>query len=462
MSARALSLLLLLALAAGAAPEEPARVTLPKSVDFRLANGLRVFLVPNREVPLVRYAVRVAGGSVEDPAGKEGTAALLAAMLAKGAGTRDAAAFQEAVDFVGGSFDTGATDRWLAVGAEFLTENAGLGLDLLADALRRPRLDEAEFAKEKARAVDAAKAACEEPTSMLPDYFHAALFAGHPYARPPEGDEASLAAVGLADVTALGARQLVPARVWLAVAGDFDADAMRKAVEAHFGDWKAEGGPPAPVPPPHAAPQSRVLLVAKPGSLQTYFRFGNVAFDWSDPDYPARYVANTILGGRFTSRLNTALRIESGLSYGASSSFADSLGGAFGAGSFTATATSAEALALAQKVYRGFVEDGITQEELDSARSYLKGQYAPATVETAAQAAGMILALEFDGLPRSVVDGLFPRLDALTLEDVNRVIRDRFPQKALVWAVIGEVEVLRPLVAPLGPLTELPIGTFPR
>lgn len=453
------ALVSLLVLGLGApAPLVAAGIQLPQGIERRLANGLRVRLLPDREVPLVTIAARLEGGSLEDPAGKEGATSLLADLLGKGAGERDAEAFQEAVDFLGGTFQASASHRWISVQGEFLAESLEEGLELVADALVRPRLDAGEFAKERGLAVDAVRAAREQPSSILGVYARAWLFQGHPYARPAGGDERSLEALGLEDVKAAAARQLGPARTRLVVAGDFDPDGLFKLLEKRFGAWKQPTEAPPPVPPPRAAEATRVLLVSKPDSLQTYFRFGNLGLHWSDPDYPARMVANTILGGRFTSRLNTTLRIEKGLTYGAGSSFDDRLAGTFLVQTYTQTATSKECVELALEVYRRFVAEGITQEELDSARSYIQGQYAPDNVETAAQVAGMLLELDSAGLSPDLVTGLFGRLDALGLEAVNRVIRERFPSKALTWVLIGQAEALRELAAGLGPVTEVALA----
>lgn len=434
-----------------------ARVELPPSVDFRLANGVRVFLVADREVPLVTFHARLAGGAAEDPAGQEGAADLLAELLRKGAGERDAAAFQAAVDLVGGRFLTAAGARWITVQADFLARDAGFGLSLLADVLRRPRLDPAEFAHERGLAVDALAAARDEPAEMIGQYFRTFLLAGHPLARPTGGDERSLARLELEHVRAAARRALAPSRLWLAVAGDFEPAEMRRLIEAQLGDWQVETPAAATPARPAARAEPRVLLVDKPDALQTYFRCGDMAFDWSDPDYPARMLANTVLGGRFTSRLNQALRVESGLTYGAGSGFDDELFGAFAIRTYTATPTSREAIELTRDVYARFVQGGISAAELESARSYIKGQYAPDSIETAPQAAGMILALEFAGLPRTLVNELFARLDALELEQVNRVVRERFPRAGLSWVVIGRAEVLRPWIGALGEVTEVPL-----
>jgi predicted Zn-dependent peptidase len=440
-------------------------VRLPASTDFVLPNGLRVILVPNREVPLVSFEVRLAAGGMHDAPGKEGLARLLGDLLTKGAGKRDAEAFQAAVDSVGGTFGVGAGTRWLTVRGEFLREHVDLGFELLADALRRPTLAPSEFEKERGLAIDGIRAARQDPATLIGTYWQGWIFRGQKYARVPSGDEATLAAITLDDVRAARARLLRPENAWLAVAGSFDPAEMRRRIEARFGDWEAGGEALADRAPVKQLTGGSVLLVDKPDALQTYFRFGGPGFDWSDPDYPARYLANTILGGRFTSRLNTALRIEAGLTYGADSSFDDAHGGVFRVSSYTATATSAEALALALKVYLGFVADGMTQAELDSARAYVKGQYAPDNLETADQAAAMILSLESNGLSRDIVNGFFERLDKLTLAEVNRVTRERFPRDDLAWVVIGRAEVLAPIVAKYGKVTRIPIdgpGFAPR
>jgi predicted Zn-dependent peptidase len=401
--------------------------------------------------------VRVAGGTVEDPPGKEGAAELLASLLGRGAGERGAAAFLDAVEEAGGTFSAAAHRRWLGVGLELLSRQRELGLELLADALRRPRLDAAELERERAKAVDALRAAKDEPESVIGEYWLGWLFRGHPFARPAGGDERTLPGLVREDVLAAAARALGPGRTWIAIAGDFDPAEMKAAVERRFGDWKAETPPLGALPPPPRPVGRRVLLVDKPNALQTYFRAGGPGFSWADPDWPARYLANVVLGGRFTSRLNRALRIESGLTYGAASGFDDALAGAFSLRSYTATPTSREAVELADGVYRRFRAEGITAAELASARNYIQGQYGPDTVETAGQVASMHLALRFEGLGPEKVDGLFAALDALTAEQVNRVIAERFPSQP-VWVVIGQAEALREVVRPFGEVTEVELA----
>jgi predicted Zn-dependent peptidase len=449
-------LLLLLAACAATPPEATEAVHLPVPETFTAPGGMRVYLLPNSEVPLVGFEVRIAAGALHDPPGKEGTANLLARLLTKGAGDRDAKSFQEAVDFVGGSFSASAGARWLTIEAEFMKEHTDLALDLLADVLRRPRLDADQFEKQKGQRIDALRAARQEPSALIHTYYNGWLFQGQAYARPVSGDERSLAALTNEDVRSFAQEQIQPGKLWLAVVGDFDAAKMTRMLAERFDGWEGERTDPTP-PVVEPAKGDRVLLVDKPDALQTYFQFGNLGFDWSDPDYPARYLANTVLGGRFTSRLNTALRIRGGLTYGAHSWFDDGRAGAFRVSTHTPVKTSREAIDLAVQVYREFVDRGLTQAELDSARDYVKGQYAPDNLETAGDAASMILALDANGLPRAIIDELFANLDALTLDEVNRVIRERFPAEELSWVVIGPADRLEPIVNRFGTITRISI-----
>lgn len=443
--------------AAPAAPSAPARELLPASIDFTLANGMQVLLVPDDEVPLVAFEMRFPGGAVEDAPGREGAAALMADLLSRGAGDRDADAFNEACEFVGGMFGAGANPRFVSASAEFLSKDTDLALELLGDVAMRPRLDAKEFEDLRARTVDEVRVSRDDPQSVIPNYWTTFMYGGTPYGRPAGGDERSLAALTHDDVKAAAARVLVPQRCRLAVAGAFDPAEMRKKIEARFGGWAAKG---ADFPRPAGATAvqgGRVLLVDAPEALQTFFRFGNLGIHWSDRDYAARQIANTVLGGRFTSRLNAVLRTEKGLTYGANSVFDDSRGGMFDIRTYTAVPTSEPTMGLAASIYGKFRAEGLTAEELASAKAYIRGQYAPNTLETAEQRASMLLHLAFDGLPRDLVNGYFARIDGLSLDEVNRVIRERFP-KDLAWVVVGPAEHLRPLVAKYGTVTEVKVS----
>lgn len=431
-----------------------AGVRLPEVTPIQLDSGVRVLLLPDPEVPLITLHARILGGSAEDPVGREGTASLLARLLKRGTYSLDAEAFQEAVEFEGGTFETSASTRWIEIDADFPSKAADRALDLLTDVLLNPSLLRRELRRERGRAIDEVRASREQPSTVIRSYAQAWLLGDHPWARPSSGDETTLPRVRLGDVRNLARRQVVGSRTWLAIAGDFDPEAMKARVTETLGSWRDVGEAPASVQPPSRRDEARVLLVDKPGSLQTYFRFGDVGAHWSHPDYPIRMLANTILGGRFTSRLNTALRVKSGLTYGAWSFFVDALGGPFWVSTYTATKTSRQAIEMARDVVKTFLDEGITADELASARAYIQGQYAPDHVETSAQVADMLLDLAMDGLGNETIDTLFDRLDGLTVDEVNAALPQLFPADRHSWVLIGQADKLRELAAELGAVTE--------
>jgi predicted Zn-dependent peptidase len=227
---------------------------------------------------------------------------------------------------------------------------------------------------------------------------------------------------------------------------------MKELLRARFGKLPAEAPALQKVAPPEKAAASRLLLVDKPDSTQSFFALGNVGLAIDDPDRLAANLVNTLFGGRFTSRLNTALRIDSGLSYGASSRFTPNhYPGQFTILSFTKNESTGEALDAALKVLNELHQSGLTTAELDSGKAYMKGQFGP-TLETSAQLAARLALFEIYGLdPKEEVDHYAARLDAITLADVRRVIEKLFPSTNLVFTVIGKAETIAPVVKKYAP-----------
>ena len=420
------------------------------------AGPVRIAFVRDAEVPLVSFHVRIPGGVAQEPAGVAGRAALLAEWVSRGAGGLGAEAFREAVESRGGRLRIYASGRWIGIDAEFASEDAEYGHDLVWKTLFEPTFDPEELRKARDLTLQRLKHARTEPSEVIGTYWRAWLHGAHPFGNPTPGDETTVPQVAEADALRDHWRRLTLGnRVHMVIAGDV-SNAMHRA-------WSTASEGPVPLPPPAKGPGStfrpgRVLLVDHPGSLQTYFRFGGPGIPRDDPDHAARYLANTILGGRFTSRLNTALRIEAGLTYGARSSFDDARGGAFAVNTYTETATSKECIDLAREVYAAFVTKGMTAEELDSARKYVKGQFAPDELETPEQRAAWKLDLTLSGMSYDFIDGFFERLDAVTLEAVNRVITERFPKDGMNWVLVGQAEVLRPIAKDLGDVTEVKLA----
>jgi predicted Zn-dependent peptidase len=432
-------------------------VRVPAHERFVLDNGITLISVPRREVPLVAFNAVLRGGSLADQAIKPGVASLLAGLLEKGAGKRDAFAFADAVEGAGGSFGASANAESLSVRGMFLARDQQLMLELLADALLRPRLAGDELETLRSRHIEMIKAAKDaDPSELIGLYGRSFLFRAHPYGRPVIGSESSLAAITVQDVRDYYDTNFGSDRLTLVFAGDVESAWLRRMVGKLFGRWKK-----APARAPHLVPAARVqerkvLLIDSPGAVQTHFWIGNVGVDRRYPRRAALDLVNTLYGGRFTSIINTELRIKSGLSYGARSGFArGSVAGEFAIHSFAQTENTARALELTLETLARLKRDGVTAEMLESARAYVLGQY-PLNFETAADWAAALGETELYGLGPEYIDQYGPALREVTLPDTRQVIDEAFPAPdALAIVLVGDAARIRRQAEDYGTITDM-------
>lgn len=437
----------------------PTGVTLPEFQRVTLANGAELALLEKHDVPMISLMIAVRGGPLGDPQDKEGTAFLLAELMSKGAGERDARQFAETVDGLGGRLGIGTDAEMLRLSADFLARDRTRMIELAADALLRPHLDAAEFDKVRTRTIRSLIAAKDgDPSGLLGAYAAAWLFGEHPYGRPDSGSEASLGRITLDDVKGYYADQLGGDRLIIVAVGDFKADEMRGELDRAFGDWRAAA---KPLPEVAAAPKQtgrRVLLVDKPGATQTYFWLGNVGVARNHDNRAAQNLVNTLFGGRFTSMLNTALRVESGLSYGARSSLSRlSTPGSAAITSFTQTDSTVAAIDLAIAQLEKLHAQPFDDAALDSARRYVLGQFPP-TLETHGQLASRLVDLIFHRLGREDVDGYAAAIAAADADAIARAVAVYPGAANLVITLIGDASKIREQVAKYGPLTEMPMS----
>ena len=449
------------ALAAGAARAEgPAGVQLPKFERVTLPGGTQLLLMEKHDTPLVALSAVIPGGALGDAPGREGTASLFADLIQKGAGPRDAAQFAEAVESVGGALSAGADTEGINVSASFMARDVDLMIELVGDVLQRPRLSAEEFEKVRSLAVQSIAAAKDsDPRALIGEYGDAWLFHGHPYGRPVGGSESSLAQVTLDDVRSYYAAQVGGDRLILAVVGDFRTAEMKRKLVAAFGRWRAAGAAIPIAPPPDAWQGRRVLLVDKPGATQTYFWLGSVGASRTDPARTAQAVVNTVFGGSFTSMLNTELRVKSGLTYGAGSTFSRARQPAsFSIRSYTQTEKTVEAIDLALATLERLHRDGLDAAALAGSKQYLLGQFPP-TLETNAQLASRLTDLAFYALGPKDVDGYAMRVVAVDAEAVKSVIGRSFPPPGnLAIVLIGDAAKIGEAVGKYGPVTRMSLG----
>ena len=442
-----------------AVPAAAQGVTLPEFDRVELENGAVLILTYKPDVPLVSVSATLRGGAVTDPDGLNGLASLFAELLTKGAGERDAAQFAEAVDSSGGFLSAAADLETIVVSGQFLTRDAELMVELLADMLIRPSLEPEQLEKLQERMINFIRAAKDTDLNSLKSiYGRAFLFGDHPYGNPVSGSETTVAKITHPDLLDYFEQQVGGDRLIVSVAGDFDVASMRAMLESAFGDWRAAG---AALPEIEAlVPKTgrRVLLIDKPGATQTYFWLANVGVSRDFEARPSLDLANTVFGGRFTSMLNTALRVESGLTYGASSQVLRRVQpGSVEISSFTRTDATAEAIDMALAVLGQLHDGAVGDSMLTSAQNYILGQF-PTALETAEQIGDQLGALETYGLDVSYFNEYGAGITAATTESVAAAIDRVYPTADdLVLVFLGDAEQIREAVSNYGPVTETSI-----
>ena len=449
--------LLFALLATGAASGQG--VTLPDVRHVELENGAVFVLHEKHDVPLIGLQAIIRGGAVTDPAGKSGMSSLLAGMLVKGAGERDAAMFAEAIDAVGGSLSASAGLESITISGEFLARDADLMLELLVDMLQSPTLGYTEMKKLRDRKINLIRAAKDSNLRPLtPVYGNAFLFGEHPYGNPIEGNEESLAKISQRELRAYYRDYFGADRLIIAIAGDFDATAMVGTLSAAFSGWQAAVAPLPEFEAPVPEQGRRVLLVDKPGATQSYFWIGNVGVAAGYPQRAELDIANTLFGGRFTSLLMNELRTKAGLTYDARSVLLrPSRAGSVAITSHTDTKTTTAAIDMALGLLAQTREAGFDDAAILSGKNYILGQFPP-RLETAAQLAAWFAYLEAHGFDASFVNDYGAGVSGADIDAIRSVIDSVYPAADnLVFVILGDAELIRDDIAKYGPVTELAI-----
>jgi zinc protease len=447
-------------------PTGAPRVDLPEPTRMRLPNGLTVMYVRQAELPVVSAVLVTRGaGSGDEPAELPGLASFTAAMLDEGAAGRDALQLADALDLLGASLSTGSGTDAAQASLYVLKENFPAALRLMADVLVRPDFPEREVNRLRDERLTALARARDEATTIANNAFASLVYGPqHPYGRYP--DAASTQGLNRGRVQAFHASRYRPETSTLILVGDVDPAAMQPLVAQAFGAWRGQGAAPALGEPPAPPTITRtvVYLIDKPGAAQSEIRIGHPGVPRSSPDFFPLQVMNTMLGGTFTSRLNTNLRETHGWAYGAGSSFSMLRGaGPFSARAGVQTnATDSSLVEFFKEINRMRVEP-VTPQELQKIKNFVALRL-PDQLETTADMAGQLAALETYGLDASFYDDYVQRVMAVTAEDLNRVANQYLRPDRAVVVVVGDRQVVEAAVraANVGPVEIREVTEFVR
>ena len=436
-----------------AAPDAgAAALRLPPVRKVTLPNGLTVFVMPTHRVPLVDFRLVARAGSVNDPAGKEGLAGLTADLLTQGAGKRTAKQLAEEIAFVGGTLDANAAAEQLTVTCNVLKKDYATGLELFRDVIVSPTFPAEEFARRKAETLGDLASQKDDPSSVADRALGPFLMGGNPLGHPVEGWEKTVTTLTRADVVAFQKQFLTPANSMLAVVGDVDPDQVVASLQTAFAAWKGGAAATAAYGSPAAVSGRQLVIVSKPEVTQTQIRLATLGVPRNSPDYYAVVVANTILGGGFTSRLVNEIRVVQGLTYGIASRWTMYRNaGTFVVVTFTRNETLRRCIDETIRVVKKMLEEGPSEEELTKAKRYLTGQF-PLGLQASDALAAQILNIEFYGLDEHYLETYFARVDAVTMADVKRVLKQRFGIGDLRILVVSDPKTAKPALEGLGPI----------
>ncbi len=436
---------------------------LPAYQKMKLKNGLTVYLMEQHEVPVISVSVIVPGGAIYDEE-KAGLSSLTSLALKHGTTNFTKQQIDEELDFLGASVSTYASKESAGLSARMASRDKEKVMSLLCDILLEPKFDEAEFEKEKKRVLLSLEQQKESPRSVIGSYFDKFLYGNHAYGNSIQGVPTTVAPLTTADARRFYTENYIPGGSVLAVAGDFSMAEMKEMISRMFSGWKKSGASGvSPASRPISTPSGqRVLLVNKDDARETTFYIGAPGISRNNPDFVAIEVINTLFGGRFTSMLNDELRVNTGLTYGASSRFtALKNGGSFVISTFTAGPTTRQAIDKALEVLNKLHTQGIDEKALTSARNYVKGQYPP-RYETAGQLSSLMTQMFWYGFDESFINNFERNVDGLSLAKAKEIIAKYFPKDKLQLVLVGKSADIRKIAEGYGPVTEVQITDEPK
>ena len=437
-----------------AAPPSPGPVRpfdFPAHTATRLANGIVLRTLPKTPFPLVTAMVVLKAGETASPAGHAGLAFLTSTALEGGTTQHSGKELAHALEEIGATFGAAAGWDSTTAAVSCMAEHLPLALALLAEMVRSPAFEPAEFQRFKAQRLAGARQRLMDPATLAKDAHARFMYRDDDtYARPLVGTEASLAPLSPGDARSFVARRYGPAAVELVVVGDVEPSEAEAAAEEAFGDWIAGT---EEVVEPRAGPRSRervVHVVNRPGAVQSEIRTGHPGIRRSAPDYLAVQVMNLTLGGSFSSRLNLNLRERNGFTYGVRSGFAARRGpGPFYVSTAVETKVTGAALGEILGEVESIAADGPTEDEVRSATSYLAGVF-PLRMETTGQLASRIAEMIVHDLPGDYYRSYRDRVRRVSPQEAVQAARRHLRPGELCTVVVGDAEAISPQLDALG------------
>ena len=398
--------------------------------------GITAWLVEEHSIPFTAIEIRFRGGASLDAPGKRGAINLMTGLIEEGAGDMDAQAFAAARESLAADFGFDAYDDAVSVSAKMLTENRPAAVALLRKALIDTRLDDDAIARVKAQVLSIIRSDATDPNKIASETFNHLAWGDHPYGSDLNGTLDSVAALTRPDILDAKARVMARDRMYVGVVGDITAADLGPLLDDLLGALPAAGAPMPPEATDLLKPGTTVVPFDTPQSVAI---FGHQGIKLDDPDYFAAYVLNEAFGGgNFSSVLMNEVREKRGLTYGVGTYLATYDLGELLLGQFaSANAKMGQALQVVKDQWARVAAQGLTQAQVDDAKTYLTGAY-PLRFDGNGTIANIIVGMQINGFPIDYAKTRNARVEAVTLADVNRVAKRLFRPQDLAIVVVGK------------------------
>lgn len=401
--------------------------------------GITAWLVEEHSIPFAAIEFRFQGGTSLDAPGKRGAINMMTGLIEDGSGDLDARAFAKARDSLAARMSFEAFRDSVSVSARFLTENRDASVALLRQAITEPRFDEDAIERIREQILSSIRSDALDPGTIARTTFSSMAWGDHPYGSSGDGTVETVSALTREDMIAAHANTFVRDRVFVAAVGDITPEELSAILDQVLGDLP-EG---SPIDVPEAQYQLDPGLTVVPFETpQAVAIFGHEGIARDDPDFFAAFVANEIFGGGgFTSRLMEEVRAKRGLTYGIGAYLAPSDHGALILGQVATDNTRmAESVEVIRDEWQRIAE-GVTEEELEAAKTYLTGAY-PLRFDGNAQIARIMVGMQEEGLPIDYIATRNDNVNAVTLDDVRRVTDRIYRPEDLHFVVVGQPQGL--------------------
>jgi zinc protease len=442
--------------------KEILRVQLPKPVVTKLPNGITLVMLEDHKLPTIAFTMWIRPGQLADPADLPGLASFTADMLTEGTARRSSEQIANEVDSLGASLSAAARfgSSYTSVNASGLINDAPQILDLMSDVVLHPSFPESELAKYKQRDEAGLEQQLSNPGFLAQQAFRRVVYSTGPLSVTSETKE-SVEKVTVADLQKFHNEHYRPGNTIFGVTGDFHSDEMKSLIEKYFGSWSGAPEPPLKfdsVPKPEA---SRITLVDRPDSVQTYIVAGDRAIRRTDPDFYALTVMNQVEGNGPQARLFLDLREQYGLTYGAYSRVnAEVYPGDWAASSPVRTPVTGQAMERFNYEFKKINSEPVKEDELDESRRTIVAGFA-LSLEQPAQLLSRFLTVEYYGLPKDYWDTYPDRISSVDAAAVQAAAKKYIDLDHMQWICVGDRKKIQDALAKFGAVSVVDVTGKP-